>query len=247
MGRQNGNRASDDTWNPSRGSGNGHNGRNVRSGVLSVGAVMNWTIGLKGHCLNFIEETHQYLIDGVEVPSITQMLKLKFGKKYDGVSESVLYKAAERGTQMHEAIEGYVTFGAEDESTELRNFKFLMKQYKMSPIASEIPVILFDGDEPIAAGRLDLVLERDGEKGLGDLKRTAVLDREYLAYQLNLYRRAYQQCYDTKISFLAGIHLREDKRKLIQLPINDYIVDEIIAKEKDYEYYNFERETNPRP
>ena len=59
--------------------------------------------------------------------------------------------------------------------------------------------------------------------GLGDLKRTATLDKEYLAYQLNLYRIGYQQCYDAEISFLKGIHLREDTRKVVDLPINEYM------------------------
>lgn len=208
---------------------------------------MDWGIALKGHELVFVEDTHQYFVDGLPLPSITQMLKLKFGGKYDGVSSGVLRRAAEAGTKMHEAVEGYVVFGAEDGSTELRNFKFLMKQYGMVPENSEIPVILFDGDEPIAAGRLDLVLKRGAEYGLGDLKRTAVLDKEYLTYQLNIYRRAFQQCYGTEITFLAGIHLREDKRKLVQLPINENIVDEIIEKEKANEHSNNERETYERP
>ena len=189
---------------------------------------MDFTITIKGNLLEYIEDLHQYLVNGIEVPSVTQLLKLKFGRKYEGVSESVLERAAEKGTKTHEEIEAWCVAGIESDSEELRNFKFLMKQYRLEPIENEVPVILFDGDEPIAAGRLDLVLSGpDGLTG-GDIKRTAVLDKEYLAYQLNIYRRAYYQSYDAEWKALVGIHLREEKRKLVRLPIRDELVDEII-------------------
>ena len=37
---------------------------------------------IKGHTLEYIDEIHQYLVDGKCVPSITQILKIKFFKKY---------------------------------------------------------------------------------------------------------------------------------------------------------------------
>ena len=43
-----------------------------------------------GHILEYIDSTHTYLVDGVIVPSITQIMKLKFGNKYDGVDKDVL-------------------------------------------------------------------------------------------------------------------------------------------------------------
>jgi hypothetical protein len=69
----------------------------------------------------------------------------------------------------------------------------------------------------------------EGEQiGLGDIKRTSALDKNYLAYQLNLYRIAYQQCYGTQIGFLRGLHLREDTRKYVTLPINENLAYEIL-------------------
>lgn len=207
---------------------------------------MDFAIALKGHELTYDDELHAYYVDGIIVPSITQLLKLKFGKKYEGVSTGVMRRAAERGTEMHTKVELFCRFGLDDGSEEVRNFKFLMKQYGMTVKANEIPVILFDKGSPFAAGRLDLVLEKDDNLGLGDLKRTATLDKEYLAYQLNIYRRAYQQCYDSSIEFLCGIHLREDKRKLVALPIQEKLVDEMINnwKEKTNEFSSDERQAD---
>lgn len=176
---------------------------------------------IKGHEIEFIEDIHCYLVDGVIVNSVTSLLKKKFGKKYEGISDRVLRNASEKGTLMHRVIEQYEKQGVEDDSKELRNYKFLKRLHKFECIGNEIPLIIFDNDIPVACGTTDLLLKQGDMIGLGDLKRTATLDKEYLAYQLNLYRIGYQQCYDAEISFLKGIHLREDTRKVVDLPINE--------------------------
>ena len=103
----------------------------------------------------------------------------------------------------------------------MRGFKFLQRQYNFQTLESEVPVILFSGAEPVAAGRLDLVIQIDGFLGGADIKRTAVLDKNYLFYQLNLYRLAYLQSYGIGWKFLRGIHLREEKRKFVEIPLAD--------------------------
>lgn len=189
------------------------------------------TWNIKGHDVEYIDETHQYLIDGCIVPSITQILKIKFGKKYDGVPQEVLQRASELGTATHKAIEDYCKLGIDTDLQELKNFKFLQKQFKFRVLDNEIPIILFYHEKPIACGRLDLVLE-DDETGLmlGDIKRTSVLDKEYLGYQLNLYRLGYQQCYDKEIKGLKGVHLRNDVRKYVNIPINEDVALELIEE-----------------
>lgn len=198
---------------------------------------MDFSENINGHVLEYFDDEHVYLVDGVIVPSITQILKYKFGGKYNGVSKSVLQKASEKGTMVHEAIEKYCKYGYESDLPELRNFKFLQRAYKFDVIENEVPVILsFDG-KPVSAGRLDLVIEKigedgvlHGERGIADIKRTSTLDKEYLAYQLNLYRIAYQQCYGIKIDFLKGIHLREEKRKYVDIPINEEMAIELVKE-----------------
>ena len=186
----------------------------------------SWEIA--GHVLEYFDDTHEYLVDGVIVPSITQILKIKFGNKYDGVSQKVLNRAAEKGTEVHEAIERYCKTGENSDLKEVRNFKFLQKQYKFEVLDNEVPIILFLNDEPVAAGRLDLVLKLDNKIGGGDIKRTATLDKEYLAYQLNLYRIGYRQCYGVEWEFLKGIHLRDDTRKFLNIPINEKMALELV-------------------
>ena len=187
-----------------------------------------WNI--KGHDVEFIDDTHTYLVDGVIVPSITQILKVKFNKKYDGIPKETLQRASEKGTQMHEVIERWCKNGEESDLVELRNFKFLKRQYNFSVLKNEVPVLLWNEGDIIGAGRLDMVIEMNGQVGLADLKRTSVLDKEYLGYQLNLYRFAYQQSYGEEIEFLRGIHLREDVRKFVQIPINRELTIKLIEE-----------------
>lgn len=183
---------------------------------------------IKGGVLEYIDETHTYLYDGVVLPSITQLHKVKFGNKYNGIPKETLERASVQGTAVHKAIEDYEQHGIESNLPELRNYKFLKRAYNFDCKDNEVPVVLFRDGEAVACGRLDLVLTEGDKIGLGDIKRTSTLDKNYLAYQLNLYRIAYQQCYDTQIEFLRGLHLREDTRKYVSLPINENLVSEIL-------------------
>lgn len=178
-----------------------------------------WEIG--DHILEYLDNFHQYVVDGICVPSITQLLKVKFGGKYEGIDKDTLKRASELGTQMHQAIQDWCEKGIESDLVELRNFKFLKSQYDFNVIENEVPVILSYDGEPMCAGRLDMVIMMGDQIGLADLKRTATLDKEYLAYQLNLYRIAYRQTYGIEAEFLRGIHLREDTRKFVPIPVNE--------------------------
>ena len=182
----------------------------------------SWQI--KDYTLEYDDDTHTYIVDGVIVPSVTQILGVKFGNKYDHVNRSVLDIAAARGTKIHKAIEEYCTHGKDTGLKEVRNFRFLKAYYGLDILENEVPIIIFKDDTPIAAGRLDMVFNKHvGASGkcIADIKTTSVLDKEYLTYQLNLYRMGYMQSYGGDISDLYGIHLREDKRKLVKIDINE--------------------------
>jgi hypothetical protein len=196
-----------------------------------------WEIA--GHTLEYIDETHTYLVDGVIVPSITQIMKIKFGNKYNGVSKEVLDEAARKGTEVHNAIEKYCKTGEVKDLKEVKNFIFLQKQYKFKVTKNEVPIILFKNDIPIAAGRFDLELEEKEELGGGDIKRTSSLDKDYLFYQLNIYRIGYRQSYGIEWEFLRALHLRENTRKYMPIPINEDMAWELIN-----EYLELEEEEN---
>lgn len=183
---------------------------------------------IAGRTLEYYDSHHVYICDGVLVPSITRLLKFKFPNKYGNVNKQVLKRASQKGTAVHEAIQSFCETGEEADLKEVRNFKFLQDRYGFEVCENELPVILFNDGKPIGAGRLDMVIRMNDKQGIADIKRTFKLDKEYLAYQLNLYRIACMQSYNVNIDFLKGIHLREDTRKIVDIPINETMTYELI-------------------
>lgn len=193
--------------------------------------IESWDI--RGGVLEYIDETHTYLYEGVILPSVTQLLQKKFSRKYDGIPEHILKRAADLGTALHKAIEDYEKHGTESALVEFHNYKALKAEHDFEVVGNEIPVVLFDGEEAVAAGRLDLFLAEKDALGLADIKRTSKLDKNYLAYQLNIYRVAFMQSYDCKIEFLRGIHLREKVAQYIEIPVDESFVKEILNMEEN--------------
>ena len=191
--------------------------------------IESWEIA--GGILEYIDETHTYIFNGIILPSITQILKLKFGNKYKDVSDEVLKRASEKGTRVHQAIEDYEVRNIDTEGCkELYNYKFLKKQFNFECIDNEVPIVLFYNGNPVSAGRIDLILKEGENVGIGDIKRTSVFDKEYVTYQTNLYRIGYQQTYNQEVTFLKGLHLRDKVRKYIDLPINEELPMNLIRK-----------------
>lgn len=208
----------------------------------------DFSIEIAGHTLEYLDESHQYLVDGVIVPSITSLCKQVLGNRYPNVPKETLRKAADRGTAIHEAVERYCKTKSfsQDYYDEVRGFRTVTTCYGLIVKQNEVPVILFD-QEPIAAGRLDLVIDRGGKAGIADIKTTAKLDKDYLGLQLNLYARAYEQSYGTRIESLAGIHLRGDTAKLVNVPIDREYTNEMIRRIKDAQKLQVRTEREDMP
>lgn len=192
--------------------------------------ITTWNI--KGHIVEFIDDIHQYLVDGCMVDSVTQILGVKYRNDYASVPPAVLDNASKRGTAVHKAIENFNVSGYDDGSEAVRNFKFLQKQYGFEVLDSELPIVIFKDDMPIACGRLDMTMLMDGETGIADIKTVSSLNKEKIAYQLNLYRIGLMQSYGVDAKFLKIIHIRDGIRKVIDIPINEGMAWEIIE-----EYY----------
>lgn len=188
------------------------------------------TFNIKGGTLEYFDETHTYLYEGLMLPSVSRILESKFNGEYKNVPHAVLNNAAQRGTAVHKAIENYNNSGYDDGSEAVRNFKFLQKQYGFEVLDSELPLVIFKDDIPIACGRLDMTMLIDGQTGIADIKTVSTLNKEKIAYQLNLYRIGLMQSYGVDAKFLKIIHLRDGIRKVIDSPINEKMTWELIEK-----------------
>lgn len=188
------------------------------------------TFSIKGGTLEYFDDTHTYLYDGLILPSVTQILGVKYRNDYANVPPAVLSNAAQRGTEVHKAIENFNVSGYDDGSEAVRNFKFLQKQYGFEVLDSELPIVIFKDDMPIACGRLDMTMLMDGETGIADIKTVSTLNKEKIAYQLNLYRIGLMQSYGVDAKFLKIIHIRDGIRKVIDSPVNEKMTWELIEQ-----------------
>ena len=189
-----------------------------------MGKWESWNI--RGHTLEYDDESHTYLCDGLIVPSVTEIIREHLGSKYDGVPADVLAEAARKGTLLHEVIESaeksasaetYELSSDEAEmSDEFASYLRLKKEYGITCEGNEMPLLIYYKGRIVAAGRMDmLAFNGDGELGIIDFKRTYELDDEYLAFQLTLYGMGVKFSYNIDPKFYACMWLRGKRGKFV--------------------------------
>lgn len=182
---------------------------------------------IKNHIVIYDDESHEYFVDGNKCLSVTQYLKTVFPNKYCGVDEDVLKQAANKGNNVHNAIELYEELGLESNNLkEFRDYLFLKNYFKFEVLDNERIVLIPYGDTFIC-GRFDLLIKENNLLGLADIKCTSVLDKEWLTLQLNLYKIGYEYSYDEEIKLLRGLHLKNGKRKYVEIKIFNDIFEKI--------------------
>lgn len=187
--------------------------------------------------IDFLEEPHIYLVNGVITPSVSEILHFIFPDKYKGVDRKILNKKAQYGTTIHESIEMYeanikamsiqeafdVTIQAKElsyiQEASLRQYLKLKGRYKIDVLEQEM-MIQYKGKY---AGRFDMIADISGAICLCDIKTTAELDEEYLSWQLSYYELAMGKTFDKLYAIWLpkkGIGvLKEIKRKPKELLI----------------------------
>lgn len=148
--------------------------------------------------IEYIDETHTYLINGVIVPSVSQLLKRVFPDKYKDVPRAILERKAEYGTIVHEAIERLENASKMPpmnifQELALIQYKKLKERNGFAVVDQEKIVHFQDR----FCGRYDMTIKLDDRLCLADIKTTAKLDHKYLSYQLSLYELAYEWTFNT--------------------------------------------------
>ena len=145
----------------------------------------------------YIDDGHIYLVNGVIVPSVSEILKKIFPDKYKNVPEETLTRKAAYGTIIHNYIEQYEKGIITIELNYIQEASFnqylrLKDKYNIKVLEQEKIVNYKD----IYAGRFDMIAKIENQKCLCDIKTTASLDKEYLSWQLSLYEYAYGKKFD---------------------------------------------------
>ncbi len=148
--------------------------------------------------IEFLEEPHLYLKDGILVKSVTQILQLIFPDKYKGIDKKILNKKASFGTKGHEFIE-YLDV-SDFEAASIRVSKIQNKDLQIC-LKEYLRMVKHNNIEPLVhekivsyeykyCGTLDLIAKVNGIESLCDIKFTSECDKEYLSWQLGMYALA---------------------------------------------------------
>ena len=130
--------------------------------------------------LTFIEDTHEYFLDDKKLISVTQLMqKHGLAPNYGDVPSEVLRAKAERGSLVHKEIEEYIKEGNIGFTNELIEF---INADKGEVLKSEFKV-----NNDIVAGTVDLLLYKNNEYIIADLKTTSELHIDAVSWQLTIY------------------------------------------------------------
>ena len=130
--------------------------------------------------LTFIEDTHEYFLDDKKLISVTQLMqKHGLAPNYSDVPSEVLRAKAERGSLVHKEIEEYIKEGNIGFTNELIEF---INADKGEVLKSEFKV-----NNDIVAGTVDLLLYKNNEYIIADLKTTSELHIDAVSWQLTIY------------------------------------------------------------
>ena len=162
--------------------------------------------------IDFIEEGHIYLKDGIITPSVSEILHFIFPNKYKSVPSNILIKKAEYGSKVHKAIEvlentGQIIELDVHQHLSLEQYLKLKNKHNIEVLEQE-QMISYNYDY---CGRFDMIAQIGKDNCLCDIKTTSELDKEYLSWQLSFYELAYGK----KIDKLYAIWL--PKKELGQL------------------------------
>lgn len=144
--------------------------------------------------IEFIEDTHSYLYNGVLIPSVSELIRFKFPDAYANIPEKVLKRKARYGTRVHELVEGLAhdKFSSVDilQKRIDPNIKIAIEQFEA--LRKAWIFIIKDMEQIVTyqgryAGKYDM---RTTDDYLIDIKTTTEVHEDWLSWQLGLYQLA---------------------------------------------------------
>lgn len=174
--------------------------------------------------LVFSEDDHRYVVDGEEVPSVSQLTRFLEREVYQDTPQHMMDMAANRGTKIHKATEALDKFGSveidDDLAPYLKAYVDFSKAVKHEWEKIEWSV----NNGSIYAGTLDRYGTMNDIPVIVDIKSTqniTALHKVLYTAQLNLYRLAAIKA-GKQVEGLWVLQLKKDgKYRLLQLEINE--------------------------
>lgn len=138
--------------------------------------------------VTFDDKTHTYTIDGIEVPSVTQVISAVLGKQFSG--EDAEYNMS-RGRAVHEAARIFAEGDDVEVAPEICGFVEALRKFwkELSPQPLAIERVVAN-PQLMYAGTLDLCAIVGGKRVVVDYK-TGGMDEQRAMLQLGGYGLAY--------------------------------------------------------
>ena len=160
--------------------------------------------------LTFNEDKHIYRLNGVQIPSVSRIMKPLSAYLYRTVDEETLNRAAVRGTAVHNAIENFTLYGIEDIPAEYAGYFEAYQRF----IEDVKPEILWSEQKIYNkalryAGTADMCAVIGGRKVLIDFKTSAAVNRMLTGVQLEPYAMAFNT-HDIQFDEKAILHLKRN-------------------------------------
>lgn len=169
--------------------------------------------------LIFNEDDHEYRVDGVVYPSVSEILRFISQEVYDNINQRTLDNAADRGSRVHaacEVLDKYRKVEYDDDlEPYMQAYVAFLKEHKPAwkgiEEARHHPGLLY-------AGTLDRYGEMDGQSVIIDIKTVSNINKRMIVPQLN----AYSMMMDIPPTALYALHLTKDgEYKLIDIPFDN--------------------------
>lgn len=165
----------------------------------------------------FDEREHKYTLNGVQIPSVTQIIRDVGMTNYSNINKETLEYAGDRGTKIHSTLDYYDKGILDDDELHptLRNYleqwKKFLNDYGLTILESELmlyhPTYLY-------AGTIDKIAEDKSKKRyLIDVKSGVSLPSHDI--QTSAYEELYRVNTGKKIHQRLCVYLGEDKYKSV--------------------------------
>lgn len=168
---------------------------------------------------------HTYTLNGHELSGVTPIIAWLFPDTYKGIPKSVLDKAAEYGTMIHEKCELYDSMSIVADDPVVQDYARITQTLQKVAVSEYLV-----SDEQYVASKIDKVFADDS---LGDIKTTSKVHGLCVQLQLSIYAWLYERQTGRKANKLYLIWLPKPQygqpalRELERIPASvcEYIVD----------------------
>ena len=185
--------------------------------------------------IEFIAESHTYLLDNVVIPSVSEIIA---DDTYKSIPPHILQNAADRGTKVHSATEMIDKGKKPKLDSSFAEWVVQYALFKLDWADNNYDPIFYDDIETIVhtnefGGTIDRVAFTDNGNTIIDIKTTSKLYTEKIAIQLGGYALAYSHCYGYDIDEIKGavIWLKKDSWQYVEITPN---VDGFLAKLEEW-------------